>query len=130
VPRLGPDTLWVRFHRRVRQTLRAEQKLGDPGWLEVLFEGVAVAVVVLVAVFIGIPFLVALLDLLLLLVLALLGLAARVLFRRPWIITAHAGDGAVQSWRVTGWSASRERRDQIEQRLRAGLDLDDEGLRS
>jgi hypothetical protein len=122
VPRLGPETLWGRFHRRFRQTFRATGKVAESDWPDAFLEGLVIGVVLLLALLLGVPFLVALLDVALLLLLAGLALLARVLLRRPWIIQARAADGTVRSWRVTGWRASRDRRAEIEQRLRLGLD--------
>jgi hypothetical protein len=127
VPRLGAESLWGRMHRRFRQAVRRAGNIADadPGCLEVLGEGIAVAaaviVIVVFAVFVGLPVLFALLDLIVVLLLALLGVLARVLFRRPWVVEARANDGAMSSWRVVGWTASRERCTEIAQLLAAGI---------
>jgi hypothetical protein len=123
VPRLGPETLWGRFHRRFRQTFRASTTAAESGWADVLLESVVVSILLLLGLLLGLPFLVALLDVAMLLLLAALALGARVLLRRPWIVQAQAGDGTVRTWRVTGWRASLQRREEIEERLRLGLDL-------
>ena len=114
IPRLGSETLWHRFWRRSLRTRRRTGDLidADPGCLGALGDGflaaIALIVVVLIAVFVVIPLLVALVDVLILVVLALIALAARVLFRRPWIIDARDGSGTVLRWRVIGWRASGE----------------------
>ena len=125
VPRLGQETLWGRFRRRFGRTFRRTADLADfdPGCGEAIVEGLVVLVVVLVAIFVGIPFLIALLDVRLLLLLAVLALLARLLLRRPWIVEASADDGRSITWRVRGWAESGRRCAEIEERLRAGLDL-------
>ncbi|HET9770367.1 MAG TPA: hypothetical protein VFS16_05720 [Acidimicrobiia bacterium] len=130
LPRLGGETLWGRFSRRLRQTFRraGDAADADPGCLEVLGEGfvaaIVIIVVVLALVFVFIPLLVAIVDLLFLLALALLGALARILFRRPWIVEARADDATTLRWRVTGWRASHERCVQVAQQLQAGTDPD------
>lgn len=133
-PRLGQDSLFGRFRRRVkRMRKRAE------GWadgidvlpdgcvdLDDLLIGVAVIVAVIVLVLFVIPLLVSLIDLVIVLILALLSVVARIVFRRPWIIEARADDGTVRTWKVVGWRASRDRRDEIAQLLSAGVAPPDE----
>lgn len=120
--------MWGRFHRRYRQTVRRTSDVADadPGCLDVLGEGVAVAVVVIVvvaaAIFVGIPLLVAVVDLVIVVLLALLGLVARVVLRRPWTVEARAEDGTALDWRVAGWRASGERITEVEQLLAAGVE--------
>jgi hypothetical protein len=114
-------------YRRFRQALRRAGNIteADPGCLEILGEGigVAIAVVVVVAflIFVAIPVVFALLDLVIVLLLALLGILARIVFRRPWVVEARADDGAISTWRVVGWTASRERCTEIAQLLAAGV---------
>ena len=126
-PRLGAQTVWGRFHRRFRQTLRRTGDLADvdPGCSLDLGEGIVVVVLVilflLLAVFVAIPLLVALLDLLLVVLLAIAGVVARVAFRRPWTVEATAGDGTRLRWRVVGWRASGVRRGEVAQLLGAGI---------
>lgn len=127
VPRLGAESIWGRMHRRARQAMRRAGNIADadPGCLEVLAEGIAVAIAVVVIVafliFVAIPLVFALLDLLVVLLLALLGILARIVFRRPWIVEARADDGALSTWRVVGWTASRERCTELAQLLAAGV---------
>lgn len=88
-----------------------------------LAEGILAAVVVIVAlvfmVFIGVPFLIALGELLLIVLLALVGAIGRVLFRRPWTIDAVGPDGARHEWRVVGWKASSAARGFVSERVAA-----------
>src|SRR5688500_4733473 len=103
VPRLGQETLWGRFHRRFRQTIRKVGDVGDPGCLEVFGEGLLIGLLILAFVLLGFPVLTALLDIALLILLAALALLARLLLRRPWIVEATADDGTSLTWRVSGW---------------------------
>lgn len=126
-PRFGGETVGGRFLRRFRAVRRRTSDAADlePGCLDVGGEGIAVVIAVIVVllllIFVGIPFLLALLDLVLLVVLTALGIAGRVLFRRPWTIEARHRDGTVHTWRVTGLRASAARRDEIAAALAAGV---------
>lgn len=128
MPRLGHESLWTRFSRRLRQTLRRAEDGADldPGCAAEIGEGIVAAVAVilfaLALFYVVIPLLVAIFDLLILLVLALLGALARVLFRRPWTVEARADDGTTLTWRVIGWRATHERCVQAAQRLQAGIE--------
>lgn len=126
VPRLGADTLWNRFRRRIRKTIRRAGDAADvsDGCLDLgdgIIAGIAIVIVALVAIFVVLPLLVAVVDLAILLILALGGLIARVLFRRPWLIDARDGTGRVLRWRVVGWKASAERVTDIRQQLAGGV---------
>lgn len=81
-------------------------------------------VVVLVVVFVflilvGAPFLVALGELLLVVLLALSGIVARVLFRRPWTVDAVDPDGGHRHWHVVGWRSSGAARQLVADRIAA-----------
>lgn len=127
LPRLGRDTVWGRFRRRVRGTMRrtGDAANADPGCAPDLGEGIGVALLVIVAVtllvFVGLPVIVAIVDLVVLLLLLLGGVVARVLFRRPWIVEASADDGTRLTWRVVGWRASGERCAEMGRSLEAGI---------
>ena len=79
-PRMGAEPLWGRFHRRYRQTVSAWGRASDvdPGCLDVLGEGLVVALAILVGVlllvFVVSPLLLALIDLPLVIGLAIGGL--------------------------------------------------------
>ena len=125
--RLGADTLWRRFRTRTRKVGRRTRDLGDlpdPGCAGDALEGlVLVVVVVVVVVFlllVGIPFLIALGELLILVLLALGGVVGRVLFRRPWTVDAVAPDGTHHVWAVVGWRASGAARQHVADRVAAG----------
>lgn len=132
-PRLGPDTLFGRFKRRITGTGRRSRELIEgldavpDGCVDAegLLVGIVVAIVLVVVglllIFVVIPLLVALVDLLILLLLALLGILGRIVFRRPWTIEARADDGTIRTWKVVGWRASRDHRDEIAQLLAAGI---------
>ncbi len=121
---LGSQTIWARFLHRSRKVRRRATELGDlpdPGCAPDIAEGIVVflvlVVVILFLIFIGIPFLVALGELLLIVLLALAGIVGRVLFRRPWIIDAVNGNGEHHSWPVVGWRASGAARRFIADRI-------------
>jgi hypothetical protein len=98
----------------------------DPA-VDLLGDGIAIAVVavvgLLVVLFVGLPLLVAIVDLAVVLLLATLGLIARVLFRRPWVVEAMSGEAAPQvlTWRVVGWRASAAKVYEVADQLEAGL---------
>ena len=127
IPRLGADTLWARFWRRFRKARRKAGDLADadPGCLEIFGEGILVAIAFIVAVllmlFVAGPLLVALVDVVILLLLAVLGLIARVLFRRPWLIEAHKPGTDALRWRVVGWGPSSQKVEEVRQSLAADV---------
>jgi hypothetical protein len=126
IPRLGADTLWARMQRRFRKTFRRASDAADvgDGCLDIgdgLAATIALVIIVLALIFVVLPALVAIVDVVVLLALALGGLVARVLFRRPWLIDARDGTGRVLRWRVVGWKASAERVDDIRQLLAGGV---------
>jgi len=119
-PRLKGERVWSRVRRRTRRVGRRSGELADapdPGCAGDLLDDLAIAaVVVLVVLFVvlvGIPLLVALLDLVVIALLTLLGVVARVVFRRPWVIEATDGGATRRTWRIAGWRASREAVDHI-----------------
>jgi hypothetical protein len=89
--------------------------------LEDVAVGLVLVVGALVLFVVVVPLLAALVDLVVLLLVALVGLGARIVFRRPWIVEARADDGTVHRWRVVGWRAGGEGRDEIAQMLTAGV---------
>lgn len=130
VPRLGAETVLGRLRRRIRGTIDKTRSAGDAldvadGCLSIDLDAIAVVVIVIVAVllavFVVIPLLVAIVDLLILVVLGLLGILARIVLRRPWVVEASAADGERHVWRVVGWRRSGERLDHIAQMLSAGI---------
>jgi len=126
IPRLGADTLWRRFYRRFRKTIRRTGDAADGGGCgDVIGEGIVAAIVLIIAVlvilFVIFPLLVAIVDLVVLLVLAVGGLVARVCFRRPWLIEARDGTGRVLRWQVVGWRASTQRVADLRQLLPTGV---------
>jgi hypothetical protein len=121
---LGADTIVGRFRNRSRRVRRRTSDLADlpdPGCAADIGEAIAVFVVAVVViafvVLVGIPFLVALGELLLVLLLAVAGAIGRLLFRRPWTLDAVDPDGAHHSWSVVGWRRSGEARRFIADRI-------------
>jgi hypothetical protein len=126
-PRLGAESAWGRFRRRVSRTARRTGDLADAptGCLDVFGEGIAIAVAViavtLIVVFVILPLVVAVVDLVFVLLLALLGILARIAFRRPWTVDATADDGEAHTWRIVGWRASGDQVTRAAEHLAAGL---------
>jgi hypothetical protein len=126
-PRLRGEHLWSRFRRRNRGARRLGRELGDtagdgclPDSLDDLALGAALVLAVLFLLFVGFPFLFALIDVVVILVLTGLGLVTRVLFRRPWVVEATGGDQIRRTWRVVGWRASHEAVDDVADALAHG----------
>jgi hypothetical protein len=121
---LGAQTIWGRFRHRSRKVRERTTDVGDvpdPGCAPDIGEGILVFVVVIIGVlfliFFGIPFLIALGELLLILLLAVAGVVGRVLFRRPWTIDAVSPGGDHHEWSVVGWGASTSARQLVADRL-------------
>lgn len=125
LPRLGAENVWGRFHRRFRQTARRAGDAADAGCLADIGEGVVAAIVVVVGllllIFVLLPLLIAVLDLLVILALAMLSVAGRVLLRRPWTVEASSDDGPSLRWKVVGWRASTAKIDEVSDQLAAGI---------
>lgn len=127
-PRIGSETVLGRFRRRYRQaTKRVDVADAGHGCLELLGEGLAIAAValavLLLLVFGGLPILLALVDVVVVILLGLLGIAGRILLRRPWTVEAVGPDGTTAEWRVVGWRASGELVREIKRRIEQGEPL-------
>jgi hypothetical protein len=123
---LGSQTIWTRFRDRNRKVRRRTSDLGDvpdPGCAPDVAEGIFVFLVAVAAIafliFVGIPFLIALGELLVIVLLAAGGVVGRVLFRRPWTVDAVDPTGAHHTWSVVGWRASGAARQLIADRVAA-----------
>lgn len=121
---LGSHTIWARFlhrSRKVRKRTSNVTDVPDPGCAVDLAEGIAAAiailVVVLILIFFGLPFLIALGELFLIVLLALAGVVGRVLFRRPWTVDAVGPTGEHHAWDVVGWRSSAAARRFVADRL-------------
>ena len=121
---LGADTIPTRFRdraRRVRRRSADAADLADPGCAPDVGEAIvgllAVIAIVLFMIFFGLPFLIALGELILVGFLALVGVAGRVLFRRPWTVDAVDPTGRHHTWSVVGWRASGAARQFIADRV-------------
>ena len=80
-------------------------------------------VVILVAVlawWVIIPVLLLVVDAVVLVGLALAGIALRLLFRRPWVVAVKDGDRTVATADVVGWRRARQKRDRIREYLARG----------
>jgi hypothetical protein len=93
----------------------------DPGCGPDIAEGIlvflAAIVIIVFLIFIGIPFLIALGELVFIVVLAVAGVVGRVLFRRPWTVDAVDPANARHTWSVVGWRASAAARRFIADRI-------------
>lgn len=122
-PRLQQERLWTRLRRRMGRTGRAAAdglSVPDIGFLDLFDDAFAViglfiaaVIVVVVLVFVVVPLLVALLDLVVVVLISLVGVAGRVMFRRPWVVEAVDGVGRRYTWRIVGRRESRAAVDAI-----------------
>ena len=118
--------MWGRFLDRSRRARRRAGDLADvsdPGCgidgFEALVAGILALILVLFVVLVGIPFLIALGELVFVVVLALVGLVSKVLFRRPWIIDAVDPAGRHHEWPIVGWRASGAAKRYVAERVTA-----------
>lgn len=131
-PRIGHETLWGRIVKRFRSPKRrlrdaAGRVDAADGALMGMQDLVALIVILVGAalfVLIGLPLLLAVFDVILLVLLAVLGVLGRVLLRRPWTVEAcPQGDGGGREWRVVGWRDSARLVDSLARRLQSGEPL-------
>jgi hypothetical protein len=128
-------TLGRRWLPRRRRLGRARMRdRGDGSWLD--FGGaddlgavgviIAVIVAVIVTVFLALLLfnVVAIaIELLLVILIALAGVIGRVVFRRPWIVTASSG-GTRLEWPVVGYFNSRAKIEEIAGQIASGARLE------
>lgn len=126
---LGTESLGRRFRRRFSRVARRTADGADfapDGCLDVVGEGfvaaIAVLLVVLLVLFVGVPLLFALGELVLVLLAAAAGAVARIVFRHPWTVDALADDGTHRTWRVVGWRAAGAARHVVADALAAGVE--------
>jgi hypothetical protein len=104
---------------------------GDGGWLDAVDDGVAVVVAVLVALLVVVvaaaafwwvvlPLLAIVVDATVVIVLFVLGVVARVVFRRPWTVEARSSRGERFTRKVVGWRNALRHRDEMVSALRNG----------
>ena len=116
-------------------------KDGKPRWYDWLdfpgpdsLTGLVVTVLVIVGlvllVWLGIPALLALVDLVVVLGAAVSGVVARVVFRRPWTVEARSETGEILEARVVGWRKAGATVKQIARNIEFGLPYNREGLGS
>lgn len=77
------------------------------------------AVMVLLVV-LGLPLILAVVDVVVVVALVVGGVVARVVFRRPWTVEARDGAGGQVTRRVVGWVASGRVRDEMAAELAHG----------
>ncbi|MGH9189935.1 MAG: hypothetical protein ACRD0Q_07890 [Acidimicrobiales bacterium] len=75
---------------------------------------------VFVVVYVALPLLLVVVDIGLVVFLAIVGLVARLVLRRPWTVEAIADDGSRLVWRVVGWRASGDQVAGVSAALAAG----------
>jgi hypothetical protein len=130
---VGREWLPRRVRLRRRRDEREPPDFPDPGWLLDSAElsaggGLAALVVVIAAVtvlYVVWPVVAVAIELVLLVVLFLAGLAGRIALRRPWRVVARSKDPPREIARqVVGWRASRETIDAMAAALAAGRDPD------
>lgn len=126
-PRLKGERLWSRVRRRMRGAREATSDLAelpDSGCVGDLLNDLlivaGIVVVILFLLLIGFPLLLALLDVVVIALLTGLGIVARVLFRRPWVVEATSRDSVRRTWRIAGWRASHEAVEHIADTLAHG----------
>lgn len=128
VPRLGTE----RVLAKIRHQVPTDERNGSGGggdarsWMpfaeiDVVAIALLVVVLVLVALVVVLPLVFALVDLAILVVLAVVGIVGKVVFRRPWVVEAVTDRGKRHEWRVVGWRRSGERCREIAQSLEAGV---------
>jgi hypothetical protein len=129
-PRLGGESLAARLRRRTRlgrSLARGAGEAGDVGCLldalSDIFWVFVIVVVVAVLLLVGVPLLLAIVDVVVVALLTLLAIGARVVFRRPWAVEAVGPDGAGHTWRVVGWQASGDAVDAVANALEHGNPL-------
>ena len=96
-PRLGGEAPWARLRKRARvgrRFMRGVGEASDAGCAadaleDLFFLSVIVAVLVILAL-IGLPLVLAVVDLAVLIVLTVLGIVVRIVFRRPWVVEARS----------------------------------------
>ncbi len=90
--------------------------------------GLAVALLIVVGIvlliILGLPLLLALFDLVIVVVAAVVGVASRVLFRRPWTVEALSADGERHEVRVVGWRSANDGVASIGSSIQHGIPLE------
>jgi hypothetical protein len=131
------ETLGRRFWRRATSPLARARVVGDVSdagslfgdladlpVVGAVFFGIAAVLLVVLCVLlmavVVVPLLIALAELGVLLAIAALAVAGRLVLRHPWTIEARADDGTTLRWHVVGWRASRAHGTTIATTLAAG----------
>jgi hypothetical protein len=113
-PRLHVFGLTGRLRRGARASRQAASETAgeaDPSFAMDILEGAAIALAIgtaFVVLEIVAPLIGVVADLILALLLTAVGVAGRLLFRRPWSVEAVSDAGERHRWQVVGWRASGE----------------------
>jgi hypothetical protein len=113
-PRLHAFGMTGRLRRGARASRQAAGETAgeaDPGFAVDVLEGGGIAIAIaaaFVVLAIVAPLIGVVVDLILAILLTALGVAGRLLFRRPWVVEAASDTGDRHRWQVVGWRASRE----------------------
>jgi hypothetical protein len=127
---------WLRRRPRWRGKKRKKEKESGGGFddlfvsdlldLDVpvisgVLTAVAIVALVVLAVTFVFPAVILLIEVVLLALIAGVGLAARILFRRPWTVEAmNTGTGELHVWNVVGWRSSSGLVDRVADALTRG----------
>ena len=118
---------WIPWRWRWRRPVDGVDDLADGAGcladgLDGILGAIALAIALVLFVLFVLPVLIALVELVLLALLVLLGVAVRILLRRPWIVDANpvGSVGLPRSWKVVGWRRSAEVIQEVATQLQAG----------
>ncbi|MGD9795829.1 MAG: hypothetical protein AB7V43_20370 [Acidimicrobiia bacterium] len=118
LPRYEGRGLRERWRQHARRRSSRERS-SDSSWWDLLNVGdvgdslsgflIAIAVIIaaLLLIFFGLPLLLALFDVVVVIVMAVVGVISRVVFRRPWSIDARSSTGERRSIEVVGLREGR-----------------------
>jgi hypothetical protein len=123
VTRVGRENFGRRAGRHLRRS-PGDLDVADAGCMldldGILVAIVAVILLVLFVIFI-LPLLVVAVEVLIGALALLLGLVARIVFRRPWAVDAFAADGTHLRWKAVGWRATTAKVDEVTASLSHGV---------
>ena len=127
VPRMGSERLLSRMRRRTNGIApRAGDSLDATSGLADLFDhgiffAIGLVAAALLLALVVVPVLIAVLDIIVVVGAALVGIVARGFGWHPWVIDAVADDGSTRHWGISGGRASREQVRTVAAALQAGV---------